>query len=694
MLRRLPGIALCLTLPFAHAANNRATDAAFAALLTMPGAEPETGSWNFPEPEGFSADDEKGLIAYLARQQKAGGDFNAYRHQGTLLHHAIRAGKPATALWLLQHGADPRLKAEGSDALDLSVRYKLPQVRKALLEKYAMSAPKAQPAPATQAALKPQPAPPYQRVQEAIAKNAKSPAALEKALAALPAGMLVQNYGVALPALSKVGNAPADSWRIFWRHLGKLENGQYDSSLAATVPFEQWPALIAAGYRNDSAERALGCMVAESTAAELKVKWIALEKNFPDFRQVASRMVLHAYRIPTVGGRYCSGLEEKELRAKLDWLRANDIKTPVSGIAAAEVQGMAPATKLAMQPYIAKPADKPRFSSVKPQCKFTLDDAWLKRFATAEVPLYGISLVDIPGDAQCGVLASWSPRSEYPTGLIDGFTGPTWESTPSCADAPEQQILWRSTKDGIVKVEHEIDPSSLNFPAPVRDSVSGQIYYMDNGQRAGRCSGPEALPFLYEWQRKDGQWRLATSDSPEIQEALFAQCSAAGAENCKGIKWPADGDPYFYMLYRDFLAKFAPERRKEYLAAVMALDKGKLQSIEAGPLPSTWVGEAISALGKSDLPLADKRKRIAHLFYDHELLAKAMEEVGGDEMLKSLVAWLPAEDWGPVLDIMRKYPYRYYSEGVRNEAASQKKQRLVCDFDNLRGLLCGETIEQ
>ncbi|WP_170298951.1 hypothetical protein [Massilia eburnea] len=661
----------------------------------MPGAEPETGSWNTPEPEGFSSDSEKSLIAYLARQQKAGADFNAYRHNGTLLHHAIRAGKPATALWLLQHGADPKLKAEGADAMELCVRFNQPKVGKVLSEKYSMSPPAIQRTsvvPAGAAAATPHVAP-YQRVQEAVGKNAKTPAALDKALAALPAGMLAEHYGVALPALAKAGNVPADSWRTLWRHLGKFWNGQYDAGFAATIPFEQWPALVAAGYRNDSAERALGCMVAESTAADLKLKWPALEKNFSDFRQVAARMVLQSYRIPAVGSPYCSRLDEKELKAKLEWLRASDIKAQVSGIATAEMKDFAPATKLAMQPYIAKPADKPRFSSVTPQCKFTLDDAWLKHFATADVPLYGISLVEVPGEAQCAVLASWEPRSEYPTGLVDGFTGPTWESTPSCADVPEHQVLWRNTKEGIVKLEHEIDLSSLNFPAPVRDNVSGQLYYLDNGQRAGKCSGPEALPFLYEWQRKDGQWRLAAPDSRELQEALFAQCSAAGAENCKGIKWPADGDPYYYMPYSDFLRRFAGERRSEYLAAVMALDKEKLQKIEAGPLPATWVGEAISAVGKSDLPLAEKRKRIAHLFYDHERLARAMEDLGGYDLLHALVAWLPAEDWAPIFGLMRQYPYRFYPQGVRQEAENQKKARLACDLDNLLGLVCGEKLE-
>ncbi|MBK9614350.1 MAG: hypothetical protein IPO35_02130 [Uliginosibacterium sp.] len=61
--------------------SGEATDAAFAALLAMPGAEPETGSWDFPRLEDFKADSEASLIRYLARMKKEGADLNAYRHQ-------------------------------------------------------------------------------------------------------------------------------------------------------------------------------------------------------------------------------------------------------------------------------------------------------------------------------------------------------------------------------------------------------------------------------------------------------------------------------------------------------------------------------------------------------------------------------------------------------------------------------------
>ncbi|RSZ32778.1 MULTISPECIES: hypothetical protein, partial [unclassified Variovorax] len=85
----------------ANAFSGDATDNAFAALLSMPGAEPEQGYWDFPKPDDQPARNETALIAYLAKQMKAGADPDAYRHLGTLLHHAIRAGRERAAIWLL-----------------------------------------------------------------------------------------------------------------------------------------------------------------------------------------------------------------------------------------------------------------------------------------------------------------------------------------------------------------------------------------------------------------------------------------------------------------------------------------------------------------------------------------------------------------------------------------------------------------
>lgn len=130
----------------AWAANPIATSNAFDALLSLPQTQPVEGEWNHVAPEGFKDEDEATLIRWLAKQKQAGADFNQIRHQGTMLHHAIRGGLNATALWLLSHGADPLKTLENGeqdqpDALDLSITYRRWPVTDALLKLPGITAP-------------------------------------------------------------------------------------------------------------------------------------------------------------------------------------------------------------------------------------------------------------------------------------------------------------------------------------------------------------------------------------------------------------------------------------------------------------------------------------------------------------------------------------------------------------------------
>lgn len=179
---------------FVAAFNANATDAAFAALLSMPDAKPETGSWDFPVPEDYRAQSEAGLIAYLDKQKRKGADFNAYRHFGTLLHHAIRAKLTTTAFWLLNQGTDPRktLLNGTEDALALSVRYKQHSLVKALRDKHGLTTPRV--VPLAQAAM-PKPSKrvdladfdKLRSAQYAVYEDSSKPHLSEKSLSALAA---------------------------------------------------------------------------------------------------------------------------------------------------------------------------------------------------------------------------------------------------------------------------------------------------------------------------------------------------------------------------------------------------------------------------------------------------------------------------------------------------------------------------
>lgn len=119
---------LMLNVSTALAENKTATNKGFQALFSMPQAKPEEGEWNVEPPKGFNPETESELIRWLARQKKDGADFNQVRHQGTLLHHAIRSGLTKTALWLIANESDV-LKplndtSDPKDALSIAIEYR------------------------------------------------------------------------------------------------------------------------------------------------------------------------------------------------------------------------------------------------------------------------------------------------------------------------------------------------------------------------------------------------------------------------------------------------------------------------------------------------------------------------------------------------------------------------------------------
>lgn len=125
-------------------ADPLATQAALDALFSIEAIRPE-GSETVVPPEGFSVEQptEPDLIAFLALQKKRGANFNAYRHKGTVLHHAIRGGLEGTALWLLKNGADPRLPIQAdvaSDALGVAIQVHAQKVIRALVRSPAFLA--------------------------------------------------------------------------------------------------------------------------------------------------------------------------------------------------------------------------------------------------------------------------------------------------------------------------------------------------------------------------------------------------------------------------------------------------------------------------------------------------------------------------------------------------------------------------
>lgn len=240
---------------------------------------------------------------------------------------------------------------------------------------------------------------------------------------------------------------------------------------------------------------------------------------------------------------------------------------------------------------------------------------------------------------------------------------------------------------------------------PVTDKVTGKRYYFHLGEQYGGCHLQGRPPFLLAWQPSATGLAFNVVKSAELDNALFWQCSTKEGEGtqCQGIpatqptpqaadRPPKPEDAYTGMDLESFLKTLRADHFERYQAAILALDKDALKTMQAEGIPGSWTAEAILRLGKSSMPLAEKRRRIAWLFVDRAQLKRAMSS--SYHVADSLIEWLPLQDWRPVLDILgedRRGGSDRFSP--REEAEKKGRQDLACAIDNAQGFLCGETID-
>lgn len=764
--------------------SGEATDAAFAALLAMPGAEPETGSWDFPRLEDFEADSEASLIRYLARMKKTGADFNAYRHQGTLLHHAIRAGKTKAAIWLLKNGARPEKPLrDGSDnALDLAVQYKRSTLIQLLQQKpYGLKRPVLH-APVQQASTEAagrklsytsnKDLAPVRAYLSSLAwkgryeykpalveewkafvsrlpagANAKimddayamqsvtelfrlAPDGLEAVFDGLPKATIQRHAQTIADALAEHAyinyssdtptrisyTIPANNWRALWKRLDAPLNYDKAQNLAGDIQPELWPALFASGYHQHNAETPLGCLLSGMDSASFKTLWPSLEEFFTDIRENAPGMVLASYRLSTVNRPCYHTASPQDTAAKLQFLLSVGVRSPVTGLAMSRLKDALPELLTEIQAFTPKSTPTPRLVDATPDCRFSLNDIWyqelLKSIASStEVNGQTVQLFEIPGQRECGLLIFDDRRdSHYPDGIIDSFTGPIFERLPSAADPVDQFQVWVLEGGQIRQREVGLEAEG-NAPEifPVLDTVTKKRYYLNSGFYARSGYQYWALPRILEWTNTPkGLALMPSHDADVLEKALREQCEQREEGvwlRCRGLvaltKFHADEayseptqeptlqDAYKPMAIQTFIDIQRKEQRLAYLAAIQSLDKQALKDMQSKGIPATWTAEAIKQIGTSQLSTAEKRQRTAWIFRDRKQLSLAVDS----DVLKSLLPWLPREDWRPLFPILSSYSDDYFDlNGLRKHAEKLGYSDLACDLDHVRGLLCGETI--
>lgn len=758
-----------------NAGSAEATDAAFGALLSMPGTKPVQGKWVIPDNYAVAFDDESELIEHLKVLKKLGADFNAMRHRGTLLAHAIRAELlDRTALWLLRNGALPKpvlFDDATTTAYDLARRYERSVVVRALEKDFGFRGAK-QASVGTKNAAVPKPAAPRSKVDEAAVllpvlmttpypNEAQQQAwqrfastlseaefaavfkdgshleslirlvrdidgALEKALTRLPVAVVRQNAqqiadlmaemsSVSYDGKSAISYSPAArAWPALWRRIDQPL--RYDSrpDLAERIPAKFWTALFASGYAQHDAALT-GCLLASVDFAAFKALWPDFQRFFSNARQEAPALVLGKYR-PSFDPQHCyPGSSPEQTIAKLAFLKQQGIQATVSGLSKVGLarEGSHALTATVNQ-WWATTLSPPQLVEIGPRCELVLNEAWFVKLIKTPIigwgiPAESVRVIEVPGYAQCGLVISGSIYPEHPE-VGDSFEyGPSREGWPSCPDSPEDSEIWIKGVDGISLAKTSFDTRGESFAGQVKDVQSGKMYLLRSGMYQGTmCSPFWSLPQPYEWQA--GVLHPA-KDAQRIGRQLAAQCEEL-AENegleCRGFlevddseREPPQGEAVLAALRQGrgvsvlgLIDSLGVERRLAYAAAIAARDHVAHRTLVASGIPPHWTVAEIIALGKSDLPLEEKRRRIALLFSNSDQLAIALNSKRYD-LPEALLSWLPRQDWGPVWRVIGRQPDMWWNAAkrLREKAAESGREELLCDIDRAQGFLCGGGFE-
>lgn len=747
-----------------------ATDAAFGALLLMPGAQPTQGRWIVPEEYAETFSSESGLIDRLRQLKGQGADFNATRHRGTLLAHAIRAGLDRVALWLLRNGANPKrvLSDRETTAYDLAREYQRSAVLEVLEKKHGFGPRKPPPARVNPVAI--EPAAPASKVDEALALISRLTAAsypdeaqqqtwrrfastlseaefaavfkdglhlgslirltrsidgsLEEALARLPLDVVRQNAQIIANQMAEMSSVSYDgnsaisyspaalAWPVLWQRIDQPLRYDNHPDLAGRIPARFWSALFASGYAQQDAALT-GCLLASVDLAAFKALWPDFQRLFSNARQEAPALVLGKYLFSfEVQACYYASSPEETI-AKLAFLRQEGVTEKVSGInkilLAKAANPLLTATVGQWLPTALPPV---RLVQVVPRCQLDLNDVWLSKLIKTSVigwgiPAESVQVIEVPGEARCGLVISGSRYSEHPE-VSDNFgDGPLRESWPSCPDAPDDSEIWIEHAGRIQEVEARRGP----IAGQLEDVQSGRRYVLRNTVSYPRCvSDLWPLPVPYEWQA--GVLHPAR-DALRIGRLLAAQCEKLEeyeAPKCRGFfeaaaseNEPPQGEAVLAALRQggevdvfSLIDALGVERRRAYAAAIAARDHAAHRTLLAAGIPPHWTVAEIVALGKSGLPLEEKRRRIALLFSNGDQLASALNSARYD-LTKALLAWLPRQDWPPVWRVIKRQPdiwlNTFAESSLRSDASKSGREDLLCDIDRAQGFLCGGGIE-
>ena len=511
-------------------------------------------------------------------------------------------------------------------------------------------------------------------------------------------------------------NTASRSWPALWSRIDRPLRYDVKPDLAAHIAPAQWPALFASGYSRHDAE-VTGCLLSALDAPALTALWPDFQHFFTDGHEAAPALVLGKYRLARERSPCYYSSSPDETLAKLEFLRKQGVNSPVTGLRKSLLNETGVPSLITMAAALLPPIQKgpPRLVQILPTCDLKFNDLWLdalvkQREIGRVIPAEYVQAIDIPGQAKCGLLVSGDRYGDMSEIADDFFEGPFREGSTRCADAPDDGSMWV-----------EADVRIQSFPISdhgceggctlrkVRDTQTGRHYLLNDGMRGPLCAQSWELPDTYEWQSnpkgstlissRDGALidRLLREQCQELPESRGLVCRGLGTSGDNASEANADDEDIFVTLRKGgvvpikrLVDRIGNERKGKYAAAISAHDHSQLRHLLAIGIPTAWTAAEIQALGTAKSQVEEKRRRIALLFANPGQLDRTLND-DRYGLPKSLLAWLPYQDWKPVLQVIGRSPdiWRDAAKSLRESAEEANRSDLACAIDRAQGFLCG-----
>ena len=531
------------------------------------------------------------------------------------------------------------------------------------------------------------------------------------ALKAADDGVLRRHVETAISATSSVSKgASAAHWQTLLARLPTPLDTPAERGFVLSMPDAAWPALFAHRY-TPSADELATVLATEASQGDFARRWTMLRgAATPQAQAQAFEKWLQKW---SPGCSYEWFAPQPAEVARVKWLVDSGLKPARPATLAVSCEEAMPAplraTLIGTRAVVAAPpAGRLKFVLDTPACEARPEPELLRAlvaggFQGASAGRGGdteqsapqlIQAVAEPGRTQCAWLVSGGNVGGRAFIEDESFYDGHNRLTP-CLEATLFGELWRVV-DGKLQAE-PVGEGAMEGSLALKETSSGRRYLLTWPVPGSTCDAGHAATLL-GWTGPPSAQRLSVlGDEDPVKAALQRQCHLDDLGPCFGLPskeaatqadaaqrpraWDAPWD------VEEFVDRHWQDRRKAFIEAFVALDMARLNPLMADGVAARWRAPALAALNASALPVEAKRQRTAWMFRDKPGLKASFGSVyeAPPEVL-GLVAWLPREDWRPMVNALAGRQEAL--KQLRDAALAKKDARLACVFSKGMGEAC------